>query len=209
MDRHDWDERYRQKESVWALEPNPILVGEVEKLPAGRALDLAAGEGRNAVWLACRGWEVTAVDWSEVALEKGRARAGGAAVEVEWVLADLEEWKPPERAFDLVVITYLQPPPDLRVAVWRKAAAAVAPGGHLVVVGHDSSNLTRGWGGPADPVSLYVAADVVATVGGELEVMRAEEVQSPRETPEGPRFAIDNVVVAVRQAGRDRPSAQS
>jgi SAM-dependent methyltransferase len=201
MDQRDWDERYRQKEFVWALEPNPILAEEVENLAPGRALDLAAGEGRNAAWLASRGWAVTAVDWSEVAIDKGRARAGRAAVEVEWVQADLAEWKPPERAFDLVVITYFQPPPELRMAVWRKAAAAVAPGGRLVVVGHDSANLTRGWGGPPNPVSLYVTSDVVATVGSELAILRAEEAESPRETPEGRRFAIDNVVVAERQAG--------
>jgi 2-polyprenyl-3-methyl-5-hydroxy-6-metoxy-1,4-benzoquinol methylase len=162
MDRYDWDERYRQKEFVWALEPNPILEGEVGHLPPGCALDLAAGEGRNAIWLASKGWTVTAVDWSQVAVEKGRERAGSAGVAVDWVLADLEEWEPVASPFDLVVITYFQPPAELRRSVWRKAATAVIPGGTLVVVGHDSSNLTRGWGGPPNPASLYRAADVVA-----------------------------------------------
>ena len=72
MDQNEWDERYREQELVWAAEPNRILVGAVEGLTPGKALDLAAGEGRNAVWLAQQGWDVDAVDWSDVALDKGR-----------------------------------------------------------------------------------------------------------------------------------------
>jgi SAM-dependent methyltransferase len=199
MDRDDWDRRYRGRDFVWSVEPNRFLLAEVEGLTPGRALDLAAGEGRNAVWLAIRGWSVTAVDWSEVGLEKGRRLAEHQAVSVDWVLADLREWEPPARAFDLVIVLYLQPPADLRTPVWRRAAAAVATGGRLIVIGHDVANLTEGWGGPSHRGHLYTADEVAGVVGGELEVVRAEQVLRPVETEEGPRQAVDNIVVAVRR----------
>ena len=199
MDREAWDRRHREKDLVWHLDPNRFLVPEVEGLTPGRALDLAAGAGRNAVWLATRGWEVTAVDWSEVALDKGRLLAEQQAVEVEWVLADLREWAPPERAFALVIVTYLQPPDEVRSLVWRRAAGAVAGGGHLVVIGHDAANLIEGWGGPPDAAHLYTAQEVVDAVGGELEVVRAERVLRREEAEDGVHHAVDNVVVAVRR----------
>jgi SAM-dependent methyltransferase len=199
VDREDWDQRYRQKDFVWSIEPNRFLVAEVEGLQPGRALDLAAGEGRNAVWLATRGWTVTAVDWSAVGLEKGRLLAEHQAVKVDWVLADLREWEPPERAFDLAIILYLQPPADLQALVWRKAAGAVADGGRLIVIGHDAANLTEGWGGPSQRGFLYTPEEVARAVEGDLEVVRAERVLRPVETDEGLRHAVDNIVVAVRR----------
>lgn len=199
MDREAWDRRHQDKGFIWHLDPNRFLVPEVEGLTPGSALDLAAGAGRNAVWLAARGWAVTAVDWSEVAVEKGRLLAEHQAVQVEWVLADLREWEPPGRAFDLVIVTYLQPPADLRALVWRRAAEAVAEGGRLIVIGHDAANLTEGWGGPQDPAHLYTAQDVVEAVGAELEVVRAERVLRREEAEDGVHHAVDNVVVAVRR----------
>jgi len=199
MDRDAWDRRHRDKDFVWDLDPNRFLVPEVEGLTPGRALDLAAGAGRNAVWLATRGWEVTAVDWSEVALDKGLRLAEHQAVEVEWVLADLREWEPPARAFGLVIVAYLQPPADVRALVWRKAAGAVADGGHLIVIGHDVANLTEGWGGPQDPAHLYTAQEVADVVGADLEVVRAERVLRREEAEDGVHHAVDNVVVAVRR----------
>jgi SAM-dependent methyltransferase len=199
MDREHWDQRYGEKELVWSTEPNRFLVPEVEGLEPGRALDLAAGEGRNAIWLATRGWAVTAVDWSEVGLEKGRLLAEHQAVTVEWILADLQEWEPPERAFDLVIVLYLQPPADLRARVWRLAAAAVADGGRLIVIGHDLANLTEGWGGPSHRGFLYTSEEVAGAVADELEVARAERVLRPVEAEDGLHHAVDNIVVAVRR----------
>ena len=199
MDREAWDRRHQDKGFVGHLDPNRFLVPEVEGLTPGRALDLAAGAGRNAVWLATRGWAVTAVDWSEIALDKGRRLAEHQAVEVEWVLADLREWEPPARAFDLVIVTYLQPPADERALVWRKAATAVAPGGHLIVIGHDEANLTEGWGGPQDPAHLYTSQEVVDAVGDDLEAVRAERVLRREEAEDGEHHAVDNIVVAVRR----------
>ena len=199
MDREAWNQRYQQRDPVWSVEPNRFLVPEVEGLTPGRALDLAAGAGRNAVWLATRGWAVTAVDWSDVALDRGRRLAEHQAVTVEWVLADLRQWEPPARAFELVAVLYLQPPADLRSLVWRKAAGAVAESGRLIVIGHDVANLTEGWGGPSDPANLYTAQEVVDAVGADLEVARAERVRRPVETDEGLFHAVDNIVVAVRR----------
>jgi len=199
MDREAWDRRHHEKDFVWHLDPNRFLVPEVEGLTPGRALDLAAGAGRNAVWLATRGWAVTAVDWSEVALEKGRRLAEHHAVTVAWVLADLRDWEPPARAFGLVIVTYLQPPADVRAQAWRKAAGAVAEGGHLIIIGHDAANLTEGWGGPQDPQYLYTVPEVARAVEGDLEVVRAERVLRPVETDEGLFHAVDNIVVAVRR----------
>lgn len=184
---------------MWSVDANRFLVAEVEGLSPGRALDLAAGEGRNAVWLATRGWSVTAVDWSEVGLDKGRRLAEHQAVKVDWVLADLREWEAPERAFDLVVVLYLQPPAEVRHVVWRNAMRAVATGGRLIVIGHDVENLTEGWGGPSHRGFLYTPEEVAGEVGEELEVLRADRVLRPVETDEGPRQAIDNIVVAVRR----------
>jgi SAM-dependent methyltransferase len=199
MDRHAWDRRHRDRDFVWHLDPNRFLVPEVEGLTPGRALDLAAGAGRNAVWLAVQGWAVTAVDWSEVALDKGRRLAEHHAVSIDWVLADLQEWEPPALAFDLVIVTYLQPPAGLRTLVWRKAAGAVAPGGRLIVIGHDAANLTEGWGGPQDPAHLYTAQEVADVVGADLDVVRAERVLRREEDEDGEHHAVDNVVVAVRR----------
>ncbi len=99
MDRNDWDDRYRGETLVWKADPNQFLVGEVADLSPGRALDVACGEGRNAVWLATQGWDATGVDFSAVALAKGARLASDRGVEVNWVEADLQDWSPPAGAF--------------------------------------------------------------------------------------------------------------
>jgi SAM-dependent methyltransferase len=198
MDVNAWDRRYREKEFVWSLEPNEFFVTVTESLSPGRALDLAAGEGRNAIWLATRGWEVTAVDWSAAAIAKGRDLAARHDVEIDWVVADLAEWVPSPGGFDLVALLYLQVPADLRRTVWLRGAAAVAPGGRLVVIGHDLTNLDGGHGGPSSPEVLYTAAEVRSVIEESLEVVRAEPVLRSVETPEGVQQAIDNLTIAVR-----------
>lgn len=197
MDKHDWDQRYRSKDLPWGVEPNGFLVGAVADLPPGRALDVACGQGRNAVWLASKGWEVVAVDWSEVGLDQGRALAADAGVNVEWRSADVRSWTPPRTAFDLVIVVYLQIPGAERHAVWRNAARAVAPGGRLVVIGHDSANLTEGHGGPQDPAVLFTADEVSAAVGDIVEVVRAEQVLREVVTEEATEQAVDNMVIGV------------
>ncbi len=199
MDSEAWNRRYADRELVWTDEPNRFLVAEAATLDPGRALDLACGEGRNAVWLAGRGWQVTGVDFSEVALEKARGLAAARGVQAKWVLADLGAYAPDPRAFDLVLIFYLQVPAAQRQAIVRAAARAVAPGGLLLLVAHDSSNLEHGYGGPQQPAVLYTADDVVADLDSSgLEIERAERVARPVSTPEGERTALDALVSAHR-----------
>ena len=174
MDAEAWDERYAASELVWSAGPNQFVEAECADLPPGRALDLAAGEGRNAIWLAQRGWQATAVDFSAVALEKGRRLAG--EVNVEWVVADATTWERPD-SYDLVVIAYLQLPEDERRAAVRCGFASLRPGGTFFLVAHDTSNLTEGTGGPQDASVLMTAEDVLADLDGEsYEVVRAERV---------------------------------
>src|SRR5262249_26498882 len=166
MDRAEWDQRYEGAELLWTARPNRFLVAETESLAPGRALDLACGEGRNAVWLAERGWDVTGVDFSAVAIEKAHRLAAARGVEVEWIADDLMRFPFPESAFDLVVLLYLQIPAREREQVVRNASRAVAAGGTFLLVGHDSRNLEHGYGGPRDPAVLYTADDVVADLDG-------------------------------------------
>jgi len=199
MSSADWDRRYAGSELLWTAEPNRFLVAEAAGLPPGRALDLACGEGRNAVWLAERGWQVTGVDFSAAGLAKAEELARARGVDVELVRADLAGWEPERAAFDLVVVLYLQLPAAERRPVLRQAAAAVAPGGLLLVVAHDSSNLEHGWGGPQNPSVLYSPADVTADVEPEgLEIERAAVVERPVVTDDGERTALDLLVRARR-----------
>jgi SAM-dependent methyltransferase len=200
MEREDWNRRYATKELVWTAAANRFLTAEVGALSPGRALDLASGEGRNAVWLAERGWTVRAVDFSEVATEKGTrlAAAGSVADRVEFLVADLRDYVPEPRGFDLVAVVYLQIPHEELTPILRRAARAVARGGTLLVIGHDATNLARGYGGPQDPQVLYPPDLVVAAIGDELEIEKAHTVERPVETDHGPRTAIDCLVRAVR-----------
>ena len=205
MDSRAWDERYSGAELIWTAEPNRFLVAELSALPPGRALDLACGEGRNAVWLARRGWTVTGVDFSRNGLEKGRALAAHHDVEVEWVLADVIAHELPAYAFDLVVILYLHLARDDFAAVLEHAVDALAPGGTLLVVGHDITNPTDGYGGPQDTSVLYGPDDVVGSIG-ELIVEKAERVRRPVDTADGTVDAIDALVRAhARPYGEKHP----
>jgi SAM-dependent methyltransferase len=201
VDRHQWDERYGGAELVWTSTPNQFLVSEVVGLPPGRAVDLARGEGRNAVWLAEQGWQVTGVDFSPVGLAKGRRLAELRNVEVAWAESAVDEWTPPPEGFDLVAVFYLQLPQPERSAALEVAASALAPGGTLLVVAHDHDNLTRGFGGPPNADVLYRVTDVtdVAVAAG-LTVQRADQVIRVVDTDAGPKEAIDTLVRAKRPA---------
>ena len=199
MDSVEWDRRYRGTELLWTAEPNRFLVSEAAGLRPGRALDVACGEGRNAVWLARRGWQVTGVDFSAVALEKAAGLAEANEVEAEWVVADLLEYRPEEHAFDLVLLFYLQVPEAQRREIVRAAATAVAPGGTFLLVAHDRSNIEHGYGGPQEPAVLYSADEVVDDLD-DLRVERAERVERPVQTADGERVALDALVRASRPA---------
>lgn len=196
-----WDERYRASASVWGAEPNRWVAQELADLPPGVALDLACGEGRNAVWLAARGWRVYGIDFSPVGLAKGAElehRTLGRS-EITWIEADATTFVAPEPA-DLALLSYLQLEAGPRRAAVRAAAAALAPGGTLLVIGHDSRNLTDGAGGPQDPGVLFTAADIADDLAGTgLRVDKAIEALRPVEGADRP--AIDALLRAARPTG--------
>jgi len=199
MDQAAWDERYAGPELVWGAGPNCFVAEELAALEPGRALDLGTGEGRNAIWLAERGWRVTGVDFSAVGLEKAKRLAEARGVSAEWIRADLTDFQPEPRAFDLVAILYLQVQAQDRTTIVRAAAAGVAAGGTLLLVGHHSDNIERGHGGPQAPAVLYSAEDVAADLEGTgLSIQRAEMVERPVPTPDGERIALDALVRARR-----------
>jgi len=197
MDHTDWDDRHRDVDRFSHKDPDRSLVSVVSRLEPGTALVLAAGQGRNAVWLAEQGWQVKALDYSAVAIEKAAAFASGCGADVVFEQADLLEWKP-DSPHDLVTIVFLQIPFPDRHEVWRKAAEAVAPGGHLLLVGHDIRNLEEGYGGPSHESVLYTASEAARVVGENLHVERSETVVRPVEVEDGTRYAIDNLVLAKR-----------
>jgi SAM-dependent methyltransferase len=205
MDREAWNQRYADAELVWSAEPNRFLVQEVADLRPGRALDLGAGEGRNAIWLGERGWRVTAVDFSGIGLQRARRLAEARGVEVNWIEADLRSYTPARGAFDLVVLVYIHLPGEERRSMVRGAAAAVAAGGTLLVLGHDRSNLHEGYGGPQDPTILFSPEDITDDLAGieGLRVVRSDRVMRPVMTDDGERNAIDALVRVERRATDD------
>jgi SAM-dependent methyltransferase len=171
----DWDKRYEEREFVWSIDPNRFVESELGVMAPGRALDLASGEGRNALWLAEQGWRVTAVDFSAVGMDKARKRAEAQGLDIDWVLEDVLSFEPIPEGYDLVLWSYLHLPEGERRRVLAKAREAVVPGGTFLFVAHDLSNLEHGHGGPQDPEVLCTPQDVVADLHG-FEVLKAEVV---------------------------------
>lgn len=206
IDAAAWDQRYDTPDLVWSAEPNRFLPPEVAGLRPGRALDLACGEGRNAVWLATQGWEVTGVDFSSVGLRKAANLAEANRVTGLWITHDVTSWTPIVR-YDLAVVFYLQLVAAERRAALAVAARSLAPGGTLLVVAHDLANLTDGVGGPQDAAVLYTPDDVVADLAAsgvdDLDIERAERVERPVPRSDGTlATAIDCLVRASRPGPR-------
>lgn len=170
-DAEAWDARYRVSERVWSGDPNGALVDEAADLAPGRALDVGCGEGADAVWLARRGWAVTALDVSAVALDRARRHAEEAGVQVELVHAGLVEADLPARSFDLVSAQYAVLLRTPGAVAERALAELVAPGGTLLVVHHDVAHEHRHEGG-FDPELYALPADVAAVLdeGWQVEV---------------------------------------
>jgi SAM-dependent methyltransferase len=195
VNRDDWNARYAESELVWGLAPNRFVAAETASLPPGRALDLACGEGRNAVWLAERGWQVTAIDFSDVAIERARGLAADRGVKVEFRLGDVLTAPVDAAAFDLALLAYLQLPPQERTLVLERAIGALAPGGTFLLVGHDLRNHAEGHGGPKDPSVLWTADEIVDALEAHgLTIERSGVVLRDVEGAE--RDAIDTLVRA-------------
>jgi SAM-dependent methyltransferase len=192
MDSTGWDQRYTDSELVWSAGPNQFLPPLVESMRPGDALDIACGEGRNAIWLAQQGWSVTGVDYSPVGIAKAQKLAGDT--KVTWVVADVVSYEPGQ-TFDLVIILYLHLPPEDLESVMHMACRAVAPGGTLFAVGHALRNLTDGHGGPQLPEILW-SEGIVAPMVSSLDVVELGE--RTRFLPDLTAPAIDLVVHAVK-----------
>ncbi len=185
-----WDARYGGADQVWSGNPNPRLVEHGADLTPGTALDVGCGEGADAIWLAERGWRVTAVDFSDVALDRGRRRAEAAGVPgaVEWICADLVDFDPTGATYDLVLVMFVHLRPPERRRLLQLSAATLVPGGLVLVAGYDSTN-PEGGGGPRDPEILFTPEGVAADLEG-LRIERAERIQVGE--------AVDTVVRAVK-----------
>jgi SAM-dependent methyltransferase len=192
MEANDWDDRYRSTDRLWSAEPNTFVADRLSDREPGVGLDLASGEGRNAIWLAERGWEMTAVDFSSVAIERGREHSA----EVEFVVADVLNWQP-ERSYDLVLVAYLHlvladfEPLIRRVATWLR------PGGELFMVGHDRTNIEHGVGGPQYPEVLWEIEEILPWLEG-LDIVEAGVVEREVEIDHGAALARDALIRARR-----------
>ena len=205
-DREFWEERYRSQPRIWSGRPNPQLVDEVADLPPGTAVDIACGEGGDALWLAGRGWTVTGVDLAQTALDRLADAATQAGPEiarrVRTVRADLGDWDPGAARYDLVTSHFLHLPPEARAAGFRRMAAAVAPGGTLLVVAHHASDLATTIGRPDLPDLFFEPADVVAALDpAGWDVLVAEARPRTATDPDGNEITIRDTVVRARRHG--------
>jgi 2-polyprenyl-3-methyl-5-hydroxy-6-metoxy-1,4-benzoquinol methylase len=149
-----WEALYqRDDHRIWSGNVNRNLQSEVTGLKSGRALDLGCGEGGDAIWLAQQGWTVDGADISTLALARAEAAGKERGVDVRWLHRDILTWRP-EETYDLISAQYMHLPPDLRKNVFTAAAAAVRPGGSLLIVGH-SPKAMREFDGQAPPQELF------------------------------------------------------
>lgn len=177
-----WDERYSVEEYVYGTRPNDFLASVVDRLPMGRVLCLAEGEGRNAVFLAERGFEVSAVDNSAVGLAKARKLAGQRGVHIETIVADLTHFEIVPESWDAIVAIFCHLPPPLRRAVHAQAVAGLRPGGAFVLEAYTPAQLRHGTGGPP-VVELTMTLDALRDELAGLRFEHAAEIE--RDIQEG------------------------
>ncbi|HET6382932.1 MAG TPA: class I SAM-dependent methyltransferase [Armatimonadota bacterium] len=201
-----WDEIYRSREALWSGNPNLQLVAETSDLAPGAALDAGCGEGADAIWLAERGWRVTAVDVSSVALDRARAvRVGDeVAQRIEWRQKDLLAWTPPPDTYDLVSSQFIHLTPEPRALLFRRLAASVKRGGTLLIVGHHPSDLQTTARRPPGPELLYTAAEVAALVEPDRWDIIVEDSRGRTVTdPAGQPITVHDSVFRARRRTED------
>ncbi|MFE1596737.1 class I SAM-dependent methyltransferase [Nocardia sp. NPDC058705] len=216
MDAAEWDSRYARSELVWGAPPNSTVVEHVYGLdrripllpdesgvapPLPRALDLACGEGRHALWLATHGWQVTAVDFSQVGIDKGRTVAArlsrSVRSRVDWRTADITDLEAAEVTgpFELILMVFVHLPADERRTLLHQLSNMLAPGGMLLILGHATRNIADGYGGPQEPQILFSPDDLRADLTrDDITITVAHEVFRPTEGPD----AIDSLLIAER-----------
>jgi predicted O-methyltransferase YrrM len=192
-----WDERYRTKPEIWSGNPNAVLVTEVTGLRPGTALDAGAGEGGDAIWLASQGWTVTAADISSVALVRASEAAARLGLDIHWLHANLAKELVPG-TYDLVTTHFLHIPKAEQEQLFRHLAAAVAPGGTLLVVGHDFSDMAKlprpdliefGW----------TSAEVAAVLGDDWTIEASEARPRQATGPDGDEITINDAILRARR----------
>ena len=202
----EWDARYSERAGAkWSGRPNGRLAAEVAGLPPGRALDVGCGEGADAIWLAGRGWTVTAIDISDVAVSRAREAAQLAGAEVDWVCGDALQTPFPARSFDLLSMQYPALPKAAGEAVLRTLLDTVRPGGLLLAVYHDLDDAhrehmeSRG----VDPAD-YVSADELGGLLGDEFTVELHAVEPRIDPPPGAPHIADVVLRARRRGPRGR-----
>jgi SAM-dependent methyltransferase len=192
-----WWDRFYGGHAVWSGDPNPQLVVEASHLTPGTALDVGCGEGADAIWLATRGWQVTGVDFAAAALERAAAHAGGVAV--RWVRADIRV-ELPEGPYDLVSAQFIQLPDTPRRALFARLAAAVAPGGTLLVVGHHPHGMEASAHHAHAPDMFYTAEDVARTLDPDgWSILAADARPRTMTGPDGQEHTIHDAVLRARR----------
>ncbi len=196
MDADAWDARYADSDLVWGNEPNQFVRAQCESLAVGVAVDLACGEGRNALWLARLGWQVTGIDYSVVAIERAQVLAAQedpkATGRLTWRVDDVTECQLRVESVDLALVSYVHLSPGQRSTLMLRAALAVRPGGHVIVVGHDRRNLREGVSGPQDERLLYDPVELRSLFAG-IPATRVDLAKTvERHTADG--VALDTLV---------------
>jgi thioredoxin reductase/SAM-dependent methyltransferase len=206
LSREFWEQRYESVERVWSGNPNPQLVAAAADLPVGTALDVGSGEGADAIWLASRGWKVTGVDVSQAALDRAARHADAAGVDVTWRQADVMAWDPAPAQFDLVTAQYVHLPRHARDALHRRLAAAVRPGGTLLIVGHHPADLETTIRRPRLPHLMYRAEEIAIVLDPSEWDIVTSAPQRPATDHDGQQIMItDAVVRAVRRVADPTP----
>jgi SAM-dependent methyltransferase len=207
FDEQSFEDMYRATDALWSGRANVQMVREVADLPPGTALDVGCGEGADAIWLAVRGWRVTAVDFAATALERAAdaATAAGVADRIDWVRADVTRWTPDPDSFDLVSAQYMHLLPDQRGPLFTRLAAAVRPGGTLLVVGHDIDEVAAGAHHHPAPERFFTAEEVARLLDPDAwRVEVAESRPRPAGGREGEGHNMHDAVLRARNAKGDK-----
>jgi SAM-dependent methyltransferase len=202
--RNLWNERYAKKDLVWSAGPNQFFAAEVKNLSPGRSLDVACGEGRNAIWLAEQGWQSTAIDFSDLGIEKAKEIAEKRGVKVNWIADDVCNFALTKETYDLVAVLYLHTSKTERLAWLPNVLASIKPSGTLIYIAHDPSNVAHGVGGPQD-LSLLPSVEELTREMLDFKIEVAKVIERPVANDPGhgkalTGIALDSFIRAVKAA---------